>query len=120
MESRAKTAISVLVAQAAITLIASLTAFTVKDAHAALAALVGGAICLLATALFSFRVFAGKTEFSAERFLARFFWAELQKLIVQITLLVGALLWLRIPALPLVLTFAATVMAYWLVLLIKM
>jgi F0F1-type ATP synthase assembly protein I len=120
MESRAKTAISVLVAQAAITLVASLTVFTVSDARAALAALVGGSICVLTTALFSFRVFAGKTEFSADRFLRRLFWAEAQKIVLVIVLLVGALYWLQAQALPLLLTFSAALMAYWLVLLIRL
>jgi F0F1-type ATP synthase assembly protein I len=120
MESRAKTAISVLAVQAAITLVASLIAFTISDARAALAAAIGGSICVVTSALFGFRVFVGKTEFSAERFLQRLYWAEVQKVILLIVLLAGALLWLKTDALPLLLTFAAALMAYWLVLLFRL
>jgi F0F1-type ATP synthase assembly protein I len=120
MESRAKTAISVLVAQAAITLIASLIAFIIGDARAALAALVGGAICLLTAALFGFRLFTGKPEFSADRFLRRLIWAEVQKIVLIVVLLAGALSWQKADALPLLLTFSAALMAYWLVLLIRL
>lgn len=120
MESRAKTAILVLAVQSAITLIASLIAIAISDARAAMAALVGGSICVLTTALFGFRVFAGKPEFSPEGFLRRLFLAEAQKVVLIIVALAGALLWLRTEALPLLLTFAATLMAYWLVLLFRL
>lgn len=120
MESRAKTALSVLAVQAAITLVASFIAFAIGDARSALAAAVGGSICVATSALFGWRVFAGKREFSAERFLWRLYWAELQKVILVIVLLAGSLIWLRAEALPLLLTFSAALMAYWLVLLIRL
>jgi F0F1-type ATP synthase assembly protein I len=120
MESRVKTAISVLAVQTAITLVASLTAYLVSGARAALAALVGGSICVLTTAVFSFRVFAGKPEFSADRFMQRLIWAEVLKIVLIVVLLAGALSWLKADALPLILTFSAALMAYWLVLLIRL
>jgi F0F1-type ATP synthase assembly protein I len=97
-----------------------LTVFTLSDARAALAALVGGAICVLPSALFGFRVFAGKPEFSADRFLQRLIWAEAQKIVLIIVLLAGALSWLKADALSLLLTFSAALMANWLVLLIRL
>lgn len=120
MESRAKTAISVLAVQAAITLIATLIAFLISDARAALAAAAGGFICVASTALFGLRTFAGKREFSAERFLQRLYWAEVQKVVLIIVMLAGALIWLRTEALSLLLTFSAAMMAYWLVLLFRL
>ena len=120
MESRVKTAISVLAVQAAITLVASLIAYTISDGRAALAAAVGGSICVLTSALFGLRTFAGKTEFSAERFLRRLYWAEVQKVILTVILLAGSLVWLRTEALSLLLSFSAALMAYWLVLLFRL
>jgi F0F1-type ATP synthase assembly protein I len=120
MESRAKTAISVLAVQAAITLIASLVAYLISDARAALAAAVGGSICVATTALFGWRTFAGKREFSAERFLQRLFLAEVQKVLLIIVMLAGSLIWLRAEALSLLLAFSAALMAYWLVLLFRL
>jgi F0F1-type ATP synthase assembly protein I len=120
METRAKTAISVLAVQTAITLVASLIAWMISDARAALAAAAGGSICVVTSALFGLRVFAGRKEFSAERFLQRLYWAEVQKVILLIGLLSVALIWLRSEALSLLLTFAAALMAYWLVLLIRL
>lgn len=120
MESRVKTAISVLAVQAAITLVASLIAFTLSDARAALAAAVGGSICVVTTALFGWRTFAGKREFSAERFLQRLYWAEVQKVVLLVIMLAGGLIWLKTEALSLLLSFAAALMAYWLVLLFRL
>jgi F0F1-type ATP synthase assembly protein I len=120
MESRVKTAISVLAVQAAITLVASLVAYIISDARAALAAAVGGAICVLTSALFGLRAFAGKMEFSEERFLQRLYWAEVQKLILVVVLLTGSLAWLKTDALSLLLSFSAALMAYWLVLLFRL
>ncbi|HEX5055312.1 MAG TPA: ATP synthase subunit I [Gammaproteobacteria bacterium] len=119
MESRVKTAISVLAVQAAITLVASWVAYIINDARAALAAAVGGSICVLTTGLSGLRVFAGKMEFAAERFLQRLYRAEIQKMVLAAVLLAGSLVWLRTEALSLLLSFSAALMAYWLVLLFR-
>jgi F0F1-type ATP synthase assembly protein I len=119
MDSRSRTAISVLVAQSAITLVATIVAFGWSDASAAGAAAAGGAICVLSTALFSLRVFGGKPEWSAEKFLQRLYWAEVQKIALIMLLLLAVFAWTDLKPLPLLATFAATLMANWLVLLIK-
>jgi F0F1-type ATP synthase assembly protein I len=119
MDNRSRTAISVLIVQSVITLAATFAALGLYDARTAGAAAAGGIIGIAPTILFSLRVFAGKPAWSAEKFLRRLYWAEVQKIALIIVLLLGAFAWLKLSPLPLLLTFAATTMAYWLVLLIK-
>ncbi|HEY3488005.1 MAG TPA: F0F1 ATP synthase assembly protein I [Gammaproteobacteria bacterium] len=119
MDNRAKTATLVLAVQIAITALASGLVFSLIDARAAAAAAIGGGICLITTGFFSLRVFIGVPEWSAEEFLRRFYRAELQKIAVAATLVLGALLGLQLPGWPLMLTFLLALMANWLVLLIS-
>lgn len=119
MVSRARTAFLVVAAQAAATFLASIIGFSLAGERAALSAAAGGGIAVIATALFSLRVLLGRLEWSPERFLGRFFLAEIQKLALMVLLLLAALEWLNVDGLPLMLGFLAALMANWLVLLIS-
>lgn len=118
MVSRARTAFLVVAVQTAATLLTSIIGFSLAGERAALSAATGGGICVVATALFSIRVLLGRPEWSPERFLGRFFLAEIQKIVLMALLLLAALKWLDVDGLPLMLAFLAAVVANWLVLLI--
>jgi F0F1-type ATP synthase assembly protein I len=98
----------------------ALAAFLLAETPAVLAIIAGGLIGILATGLFCIRVFGGRFEWSPERFLQRFYRAEIQKLLLIAILLFCAIKWIGIGALPLLLGCVATLMANWLVLLIKL
>lgn len=118
MVSRARTAFLVVAVQTAATLLTSIIGFSLAGERAALSAAAGGGIGVITTALFSMRVLLGRLEWSPERFLGRFFLAEIQKLALMVLLLLAALKWLDVDGLPLMLGFMAALMANWLVLLI--
>jgi F0F1-type ATP synthase assembly protein I len=119
MNNRSKTATLLVTVQLAIVGFAATVAFILSDGRAAVAAAIGGGICLITTVFFSLRVFVGQPEWSAEQFLRRFYRAEWQKALVAVALLLAALIWLELPGLPLMLSFLAALMANWLILLIS-
>lgn len=120
MGIRAKISIVVVATQAVIILCITAAALMFTDSQTALAALVGGVIGMLATAVFSLRVFAGQPEWSPSRFLQRFYRAEVQKLVLIAIMLFAAIEWMHLAALPLTLVCAAALMANWLVLLFRL
>lgn len=119
MVSRARTAFFVVAVQTAATLLTSIIGFSLVGERAALSAAIGGGICVVTTALFSMRVLLGRLEWSPERFLSRFFLAEIQKIALMVLLLLAALKWLDVDGLPLMLAFLVVSMANWLMLLVN-
>lgn len=119
MVSRARTAFLVVAVQTAATLLTSIIGFCLAGERAALSAAAGGGICVITTALFSMKVLLGRLEWSPERFLGRFFLAEIQKIALMVLLLLAALKWLDVGGLPMMLGFMAALMANWLVLLVN-
>lgn len=84
--------------------------------QAALAALAGGGISALLTFYFAVR-FGARGDSDPKAVLGAFYRAEMMKLLLGTGLIFAAVYVLRDNAVPLVTTLAATLAAYWLVLL---
>lgn len=84
---------------------------------AALAALAGGGISALLTLYFAVRLGARGGDSDPKAVLGAFYRAEMMKLLLGTGLIFTAVYVLRDDAVPLVTTLAATLAAYWLVLL---
>ena len=87
------------------------------DVSAALAALAGGAISALLSAHFAARLLAHSAATDPRAVLGAFYRAEAMKLTMAAALIFIAVYALRDDAVPLITTLAATLAAYWLVLL---
>ena len=119
MDIRVNTAINVIATQAAIILLIAVGSLFLSGWSAVQASVTGGVIGLLATIVFSLRLFVGRKEWSPQKFLQRFYRAEVQKLLLISILLFAAIAWIGLSPLPLTLSCAAVLMANWLVLLIR-
>lgn len=113
-----QTTVKIFAVQAIITLAAAFTALVFADFKAAYSALVGGGINILATMVFALRVFSVRPGAPANRMARAFYIGEAIKLLVTVGLFLAVLLWLNVLFLPLFLTYAITMLAFWLVLLI--
>jgi F0F1-type ATP synthase assembly protein I len=118
LNTHAKTAFSLILIQIIATLLAGLTAFWVRDFASAIAAVAGGAICLLSTSVFSLRVFSGGVEFEPGRFMRRLFIAEVQKIFLTVVLFIAAIKWTQLHHTGLLLGFVFVTLVSWLVLLL--
>lgn len=107
----------IVVIQATITLLAAVACFLVNT-KAAYSAVVGGGISIIATLYFARQVFSLPVGTPAEKIATRFYLGEALKIGLTVVLFSIAIVGLRVSFLPLFLTYAATLMAYWLVLLI--
>jgi len=99
-----------------ITLLAVAGCFAFANVNAAYSAAVGGGISVIVTASFAIQVFSGRANASAARIAKRFYVGEVIKLALTALLFFIAIVWLQVSYLPLFLTYAATLLAYWLVL----
>ena len=113
-----QTAVRILAAQALLTLLIGLLTWLMADFKAAYSALTGGGINILATAVFAARVFAVKPGASARQMARAFYIGEVIKFLVTVGLFVVVLVWMDVSFLPLFVTYAITMLAFWLVLLI--
>ncbi|HXH04656.1 MAG TPA: ATP synthase subunit I [Candidatus Competibacteraceae bacterium] len=117
---QSKTAIetirTVLVLQVAITMLAVALSFWLGGLYAAWSAAMGGGINIIVTAYFASRVFSVGPGASAARVARAFYVGEVVKLVLTALLFTLALVWLKAQFLPLILTYMATLLAYWLVL----
>lgn len=84
--------------------------------QAAWSAAVGGGIGIVTTACFAYWVFAPGVGVPAKRVLARFVVGEIVKILLTVALFAAAIVWLEAAFLPMLGAFAATLLAYWLVL----
>ena len=112
----AKTALSLIVIQFVITILAGLFAFCVAGSSVAVSAVAGGTICLFSTVVFSLRVFAGRFEFEPGRFLRRLYIAEVQKIFFIVLLFIAAIKWIPLHHAGLLLGFVVVTLVSWLVL----
>ena len=117
MASAATTALQLLLSQAVVTTLISLSFLVSTTTQAALAALVGGCIALLVSALTAWQIFAGPIEWSPQRFLRRMLGAQWRKIIFAATLLVLALKGFNLAPLPLLLAFALSLLMHGVLLL---
>lgn len=111
-----KTTRKILAIQLGVTLVAALLSFFFAGGQAAYSACIGGGISVVATVYFARKVFSAGPGSTAKQVARAFYIAEIIKIFLTGALFVVALLWLSVSFLPLFLTYAATLLAYWLVL----
>ena len=114
--SAQQTTNSILVIQSVITLLAAAVCLFLGNAKAAYSAVVGGGISIIATGYFARQVFASSLGLPAAQIAKRFYVGEAVKLALTAVLFGIAVVGLRVSFLPLLLTYMATLLAYWLVL----
>ena len=116
MQSARKATTKILVIQLVITLLAAAAGLLFSSADAAYSAGVGGGISVIVTVYFANQVFSAAAGASAVEIAKRFYIGEAVKIALTAVLFFIAIRWLDVSFLPLVLTYAATLLAYWLVL----
>lgn len=111
-----KATTKIVAVQLVITLLAVAACFALANVNAAYSAAVGGGISVIVTASFAIQVFAGLANASAAKIAQRFYVGEAIKIVLTAVLFFIAITGLQVSFLPLFLTYAATLLAYWLVL----
>lgn len=109
-------AFGVVLGQTAVTAVAAAVCLAVGGPRAAVSALLGGGVGVLASLAMVVFAFGGWAKGSAERMLAAFFTGEIAKLAVMVVLLAAVLRWLRPSPGALLAAFGATFLVYWIVL----
>lgn len=115
-----KAARRVLVFQLLVTLSAVAVAGLVAGSGAALSAGVGGGISVVVTAVFAGLTFAAGPGATAARVARALYLGEVVKFLLTIALFAVAFVLIEVSFLPLILTYAATLMVYWLALLLTL
>ncbi len=113
-----KTTTTIVVIQLSITLLAAVAGIVLVDVKAAYSAVIGGGISISATLYFAWQVFSLPLGTPPDQIATRFYVGEVLKIGLTTVLFILAILVLRVSFLPLFLTYTATLMAYWLALLI--
>jgi ATP synthase protein I len=103
--------------QILIGLIATLLAYLLSGSSAASSAALGGVIAVAGNLYFGLQLFAGAPVKPAKEILRRFYVAEVVKTVLTATLFVIAVLVLNASFFPLIVTYAMTLLVYWLALL---
>jgi ATP synthase protein I len=102
--------------QLLLTLLVAVASFAFGNLNTACSALIGGGISTLVTLYFASKVFSVRIGSPAAKIARAFYVGEVVKLLLTVALLSGALLWLDVSPLPLLLAYMAALMAYWLAL----
>lgn len=116
----ARTVRRVLALQMLITLVVATLALALADLRAAGSALLGGSINLIATGYFAYRVFAPKPGATAHQIATAFYIGEAIKIVLTGALFTVILVWLDVALLPLFLAYIATMLAFWLALVVAL
>lgn len=111
------TAFRIALAQLLATIAVSVLLYGLQGRAAGAAAAVGGCIAVGNNLLFAWHVLAGGV-LPARTVLRRFYLAEVVKIFLTTGLFLGALTVLKLPFLPLLLGYGATLAAHWLSLLL--
>lgn len=101
-------------------MVVATVALAVADFRATWSALLGGGINMTTTLAFAWRVFTAGPGSTARQITRAFYVGEVIKLLLTVVLFTAVLLWLNVSLLPLFLTYAATMLAFWLVLLLAL
>lgn len=116
VKKQKRAALSVILVQVVVTLAAGGITVAVFDLTAATSVWAGGGISIIATVLFSLRVFGGKPEFDPGRFLHRLYLAEIQKITIASVLFIALFKWTELNTGAILLGFSLAVLAHWLAL----
>ena len=111
-----RVAFRVVLGQAAVTVIAALVGWLAAGRAPAISALLGGGIATAASFVMVAVAFRHSVAVSPARLLGAFFGGEALKLVVVVALLIAALRWLHPAPIPLLATYGATFLVYWLAL----
>ncbi len=114
--SARKATTKILLVQLVITCLATSVCLLLPSLKGAYSAAIGGGISIIVTLYFAAQVFSKANGYSANKIARSFYLGEAIKIVLTIILFSVAILWLNVSFLPLFLTYAATLMAYWLVL----
>lgn len=107
---------TILLIQLGVIALAALIALGSAGFKAAYSAMIGGGINLLATGYAAVRMFTAKPGSSGGQMLRSLIVAEITKIALTIILFTVVLLYLDVSYAPLFLTYAVTMLAFWLVL----
>jgi F0F1-type ATP synthase assembly protein I len=110
------TAYRIVAAQVGATVLVASGTFAIWQAALGLAALVGGLAGAGSSLVFALIAFRGDVQ-GARPVLGRFYLAEGAKFLVTILTFLLAIVWWRLPVLPLLAGYASTLLIYWLALL---
>ena len=102
--------------QLLLTLLIAVGSFAFGNVKTAYSALIGGGISTLVTLYFASKVFSVRVGAPAAKIARAFYLGEVVKLLLTAILFGGALFWLDVSPLPLLLAYSAALMAYWLAL----
>jgi ATP synthase protein I len=106
-------ALSVVLGQAAVTLICALAAWLMFDSRAALSAALGGGISAAASLAMALLGFDGRSATDPERAVRAFFVGEIAKIAVMIVLFVAVLKTIKVVPLAMLGTYVATFFVFW-------
>jgi len=106
-------ALSVVLGQAAVTLICALAAWLIADSHAALSAALGGGISVVASLAMALLGFGGRSAADPQRAVRAFFVGEIAKIAVMIVLFVAVLKTMKVVPLAMLGTYVATFFVFW-------
>ena len=109
-------ALSVVLGQAAVTLICALAAWLISDSRAAISALLGGGISTASSLAMALLGFGGRSVTDPQRMVRTFFVGEAAKIVVMIVLFVAVLKTMKVVPLAMLGTYAATFLVIWLAL----
>jgi len=106
-------ALSVVLGQAAVTLICTLAAWLIADSHAAFSAALGGGISSVASLTMALLGFGGRSPLDPQRAVLAFFVGEAAKVVVMIVLFVAVLKTMKVVPLAMLGAYVATFFVFW-------
>jgi F0F1-type ATP synthase assembly protein I len=109
-------ALSVVLGQAAVTLICALVAWWIADSHAAVSAALGGGISTAASLAMALLGFGGQAASDPQRAVRTFFVGETAKILVMIVLFIAVLKTMKVVPLAMLGAYLATFVVFWLAL----
>ncbi|HEY2780203.1 MAG TPA: ATP synthase subunit I [Steroidobacteraceae bacterium] len=109
-------ALSVVLGQAAVTLVCVLAGWLIAGPHAALSAAMGGGISTAASLVMAMLGFGGKSAADGQRAMRAFFIGEAAKIAIMIVLFVVVLKTMKVVPLAMLGTYIATFFVFWIAL----
>jgi ATP synthase protein I len=106
-------ALSVVLGQAAVTVICALLCWLIADSHAALSALLGGGISTVASLAMALLGFRHRSAANPQRAMRAFLVGETAKIALVIVLFVAVLETMKVVALAMLGTYIATFFVFW-------
>jgi len=106
-------ALSVVLGQAAVTVICALAAWMIAGSHAALSALLGGGISAVSSLAMALLGFGRRSTLDPQRMMRTFFVGETAKIAVMIVLFVAVLKTMKVVPLAMLGTYVATFLVFW-------